>query len=109
MEKTVFLPRIESISITPENKEQPNQTDPILKDMARGINPDFLDLSVRPEDDFYLFVNGGWMRNTEIPPDRSSWGSFHELSKSTDEKTLEILAIANADKEMATNKAVDVI
>jgi predicted metalloendopeptidase len=59
--------------------------------MARGINPEHIDIDVRPEYDFYHFVNGRWIKETEIPEDRSSWGSFHELSKSTDQQNLEIL------------------
>jgi putative endopeptidase len=31
-----------------------------------------MDKSVKPGDDFYAFSNGGWMKNTPIPPDRSS-------------------------------------
>ena len=59
--------------------------------MNKGINLDFLDRTTDPAEDFYLFVNGGWLNRTEIPSDRSSWGSFHELSKETDRKVLEIL------------------
>src|SRR5690242_608839 len=76
-----------------------------VKDMSRGINPNLLDRTVNPGDDFYLFVNGGWMKNTEIPSDRSSWGSFHELSKETDEKNLEILDAAITEDHLTSNKA----
>jgi predicted metalloendopeptidase len=64
-----------------------------------------MDRSVNPGDDFYSFVNGGWMKNAEIPSDRSSWGSFHELSKETDEKNLEILDAAITDEPLTQNKA----
>ncbi len=74
--------------------------------MARGINLEFLDFSIKPEDDFYLFVNGGWIRKTEIPLDRSSWGSFHELAKNTDEKTLDILAPNDKNGSEENNKAL---
>ena len=73
--------------------------------MARGINHEFLDVDTLPGEDFYQFVNGGWMRSTEIPPDRSSWGSFHELSKNTDHKVLDILEEELNTPGPATNKA----
>src|SRR5687768_2992974 len=73
--------------------------------MGKGINQEYLDLEVKPGEDFYLFVNGGWMKTTEIPEDRSSWGSFHELSKSTDEKVLKILDEELKQEGPARNKA----
>ncbi|WP_422359926.1 M13 family metallopeptidase [Reichenbachiella sp.] len=37
------------------------------------------DTTVAPNNDFYRYTNGGWLDKTEIPSDRSAWGSFHEL------------------------------
>lgn len=59
--------------------------------MGKGIDQKNLDRTTRPGDDFYQFVNGGWMQTTEIPSDRSSWGSFHELSKNTEQDVIDIL------------------
>ncbi len=73
--------------------------------MSKGINHEFLDKDIKPGEDFYQFVNGGWMSQTEIPPDRSSWGSFHELSKNTDEKVLSILEEELMTPGPASNKA----
>jgi putative endopeptidase len=44
-----------------------------------GIDTTNFDRSVRPQDDFFRFVNGGWLKRTEIPSDASSWGAFNEL------------------------------
>jgi len=46
---------------------------------ALGIDTTNFDRSVRPQDDFFRFVNGGWLKRTEIPQDASSWGAFNEL------------------------------
>ncbi|HWJ21468.1 MAG TPA: M13 family metallopeptidase [Gemmatimonadaceae bacterium] len=46
---------------------------------ALGIDTTNFDRSVRPQDDFFRFVNGGWIQRTEIPQDASSWGAFNEL------------------------------
>ena len=41
-----------------------------------GINTAWMDKSVTPGDDFYGYADGGWMRATEIPADRSNIGGF---------------------------------
>jgi putative endopeptidase len=43
---------------------------------ASGIDTRSIDPAVRPQDDFYRFVNGRWLAATEIPADRPSYGSF---------------------------------
>ena len=73
--------------------------------MKHGIANEYLDKTVNPADDFYMFVNGGWMKTVNIPEDRSSWGSFHELAKSTDEKVLTILGEELSQPGPANNKA----
>ncbi len=40
---------------------------------------DTMDPTVKPQDDFYRYANGKWLKNTEIPPDKSRWGSFTVL------------------------------
>ncbi|MGO1520913.1 MAG: M13 family peptidase, partial [Sphingobacterium sp.] len=57
----------------------------------QAINLSYMDQSVRPQDDFYNFVNGNWMKTVEIPSDKARWGSFDELRENTDEATLKIL------------------
>jgi putative endopeptidase len=34
------------------------------------------DSSVKPGDDFFLFANGNWIKQTEIPPEYSRWGAI---------------------------------
>ena len=40
-----------------------------------------IDSSVRPQDDFFHFANGTWLKNTEIPASESGWGSFYILAE----------------------------
>jgi predicted metalloendopeptidase len=49
------------------------------------------DRSVRPQDDLFRFVNGGWLARTEIPADRSNYGSFTKLA---DDVEVNLRAIA---------------
>lgn len=46
-----------------------------------GFDTTNFDKSVRPQDDFFRYVNGGWLKTHEIPADATSWGSFNELSE----------------------------
>ena len=57
----------------------------------RGLDLSAMDTSVRPQDDFYTFVNGGWVKTAQIPADKSSWGSFNMLREKTDEDCLVLL------------------
>jgi putative endopeptidase len=60
-----------------------------------GINVSNMDKKIKPNDDFFRFVNGSWLDKTEIPADKTSWGSFNELRQKTDKDALEILAEAS--------------
>ena len=46
---------------------------------ASGIDRGGFDDKVRPQDDFFDYVNGGWIAATAIPPDRAWWGVVPEL------------------------------
>ena len=47
---------------------------------ALGVDTANFDRAVRPQDDFFRFVNGTWLARTQIPADASSWGAFNELT-----------------------------
>ena len=63
-----------------------------------GINLSYMDSSIRPQDDFFNYVNGNWMKTAEIPSDKSSWGSFNALREDVDNASLGILDKILADK-----------
>jgi predicted metalloendopeptidase len=44
-----------------------------------GIALQYVDPTVRAQDDFYRYVNGKWLADTQIPPDKFSYGSFDML------------------------------
>jgi predicted metalloendopeptidase len=52
--------------------------------LVSGIEISALDKSVRPQDDFFRYVNGTWLDQTAIPPDRPSYGSFEALYDKTE-------------------------
>src|SRR3989442_13227440 len=63
-----------------------------------GIDVSGMDRSARPQDDFFRFVNGTWADKTEIPPDKSRYGSFAILGDERQSAVKEILDQAAAQK-----------
>ncbi len=56
-----------------------------------GLDLTAFDKSVRPQDNFYDYVNGSWMKTATIPADKSTWGSFNKLAEDTDNNSMTIL------------------
>ncbi len=63
-----------------------------------GIDIANIDNTQKPTDDFYLFVNGNWIKNNKIPAEESRWGSFNELNDKNTAKLRIILDEATNDK-----------
>ena len=89
----VFALLIGIVSCKKENKET------VLLEKTPGINLDYMDNTVKPNEDFFKHVNGKWLETTEIPADRRRWGSFDELRQKTDEDALAILKSAISDNK----------
>jgi predicted metalloendopeptidase len=60
--------------------------------LKSGIDLNALDRSVRPQNDLYRFVNGGWIDKAEIPADRVYEDAFTDLGDKTE---LDLLAIVD--------------
>ena len=45
-----------------------------------------IDTSVRPQDDFYSYANGLWLKNNPIPSTETRWGAFSILQDQTNKK-----------------------
>lgn len=76
MTGTVYAEPTTPTTNAPATPNNPSKTSAIS-----GINKENIDESVRAQDDFYTYVNGKWLKNTDIPADKSSWGSFNELAE----------------------------
>ena len=82
-------------------KEEPKTAAVVEK--IPGIVLANMDTTQNPKSDFYNYVNGNWMKFTEIPDDRTSWGGFSVLRKSTDDDVLKILATAKESGNYAAS------
>jgi predicted metalloendopeptidase len=57
-----------------------------------------MDRSVAPGDDFFAHANGTWVKRTEIPADRGSFGVGQEVADLTDRRTATLIKAAAASK-----------
>lgn len=83
-------------SATQETEQTPVETKAAIAE--EGLNLSYMDSIVRPQDDFFNYVNGNWMKTATIPADKSSWGSFNALREDVDNSSLEILNKILTDK-----------
>ncbi|HKO21980.1 MAG TPA: M13 family metallopeptidase N-terminal domain-containing protein, partial [Candidatus Eisenbacteria bacterium] len=51
-----------------------------------GVAIDYVDPTVKPGADFFTYVNRGWLKTAQIPPDRSAAGTFLDLIIRNDER-----------------------
>jgi predicted metalloendopeptidase len=58
---------------------------------ASGLDLAGIERSVTPGDDFFRYANGAWIAQTEIPPDRSSFGADAILDELTRKRIVELI------------------
>jgi endothelin-converting enzyme/putative endopeptidase len=68
--------------------------------LASGIELANMDKSIRPQDNFYRYINGGWMKNNEIPGDKTAIGSFYDLRDNADDDVKAIIEELAATKDL---------
>ena len=93
-------PAAANTSADPSAKPQVDKNPPPL-------DPKNMDTSVKPEDDFYLYANGGWIKRNPVPPEFSRWGAFNELAEKNNDALKEIVekAAGTAPAEEKKTKA----
>ncbi|HJV03050.1 MAG TPA: M13-type metalloendopeptidase [Burkholderiaceae bacterium] len=72
--------------------------EPAAPALRSGIDVQYIDSAVRPQDDFFRYLNGKWLQNTEIPADKASWGSFIQLREATLPQLRSLIEAAQQDK-----------
>jgi putative endopeptidase len=73
---------------------------------ASGIATEYVDPSVRAQDDFFVHTNGKWLATTEIPADKSSWGSFAKLHDDVQPQLRKIIEDAAASAKDADQQRI---
>ncbi|MDX1556811.1 MAG: M13 family metallopeptidase, partial [Xanthomonadales bacterium] len=65
--------------------------------LGSGVDFEALDAETRPVDDFYQYVNGGWLDNTPIPPIYSGYTVYHQVYEEAEAALKAIIEDAAAD------------
>jgi putative endopeptidase len=65
---------------------------------ASGVDKGAVDPSVRPQDDFFRYSQGKWLKDVEIPNDRSSWGAFNVAQENVEGQIRTLIEQASQDK-----------
>ncbi|SFD23407.1 M13 family metallopeptidase [Pseudoalteromonas denitrificans] len=66
--------------------------------LSSGISLENMDKSIRAQDDFYEHINGNWLKKTEIPADKSNYGSFSQLYDNSQKALKTVIEAAVANK-----------
>ena len=73
---------------------------------SQTIDLDYLNIDIRPQDDFFEFANGTWIKNNPVPASESRWGSFNELDQANKIKLTAILENASNKSESTANESL---
>lgn len=91
-------------NFTTESAGEQGIQDSVAPQLGSGLELSAIDETVRPQDDFFRYVNGKWLKDTEIPADKSRYGMFNVVYDATQEnlKAL-IMQAAEANAAMGSN------
>jgi predicted metalloendopeptidase len=59
--------------------------------LVSGLQSQYFDKAVRPQDDLYRHINGKWLDTVEIPADKARYGAFYELADASEAQLREIV------------------
>jgi putative endopeptidase len=80
----------------------------VAKGENKGLDPANIDMTVKPQDDFYLYSNGGWKNNNPCPPQYPRWGVFNVLNEENQARLRSILEeLEDAGKNAAAEGSAE--
>lgn len=109
MKKIILLGAVATAITACDVVKETSETTEEIVQSATGetIDVDYLDKTVRPQDDFFQFANGTWLQNNPVPSSESRWGSFNELDQANKRKLTEILESATqAEAEKGSKEQI---
>src|SRR5882724_7153032 len=92
----LFISLVVAFRLLAESQPQTQQTPP------PPLDPTSRDQCVKPQEGFFMYATGGWIKRTEIPPEYSRWGSFNQLIEHNNDA---LHAIAEKAAKAKSNEA----
>ncbi len=83
-------------TVAPDVNENAESESPPELRLGSGLDLENMNNSITPGDNFYHYVNGAWLSNTQIPADKSNYGAFTVLADVAEENLLTIIEEAAA-------------
>ncbi|WMW81503.1 M13 family metallopeptidase [Undibacterium cyanobacteriorum] len=83
---------------TPSKAMEPDQK--AAEKLGSGIELQWIDKNVRPQDDFFRFTAGKWLDTAEIPADKGRTGSFDALADLSLQQCREIIEALAKRKDL---------
>ncbi len=73
-----------------------------------AIDPANMDLTVKPTEDFYQYVNGAWLKNNPIPEEESRWSAFNVINEQLNDNLKIVMeeAAAKSGKKGTVNQQI---
>ncbi len=71
---------------------------------AWGFDASGMDRAVKPGNDFFLYTDGAWLKNTAIPADKTSYGAFNMLADLSEARVHTLLEAAAAKRAAPTSR-----
>ncbi len=94
---TVSVQAAKPVAPAPAAQPAPPAPAPLVS----GLDLAGFDRSVRPQDDLYRFAGGGWLARTEIPADRSNYGTFLILDDQAREEVRKLIVATSQQPNRA--------
>lgn len=93
------------------NKKEQTQENSTAMEKAKtpALDKSFMDLSIKPGDDFYKYACGTWMKNHPIPEEHSRYSSMEILHENNLEQLQELLNDAVKNKEDKIAEKIGII
>src|SRR2546427_5020493 len=100
-----FIPcaiAVSSVSVSGCGRDHPDRSTARPTADSHDVDRAGMDPTVAPGDDFFRYCNGAWLAKTEIPPDRSNYGTWAVLTDRAQQRTRTLLeagaAAASSDE-----------